>query len=133
MKAVNTLKIALPPLPNGKRKSTTIAATISSDGKVRVYDLADLPSVAEEQAKELTAIAEYDSKGSRLTCMALADGETSALGKRKRVDVDVHDGDGEGSDDGADEWLGAQDESDSDEEEHEVEAEAEGEEEDEDD
>ena len=102
VKAVDTLKIALPPLSSGKRTATTIASTISSDGKVRVYDLAEVPSTPEGKPKELTPIAEYDSKGSRLTCMAMADGEMSphaANGKRKREDVDVEHGGEESSDD----------------------------------
>lgn len=68
--------------------------TISSDGKIRVFDLADVPvESADDAPAELHPLTEYDSKGSRLTCMAMADGDDVAgvanvSGKRKREERD---------------------------------------------
>ena len=90
MKAVDTLKISLPSNPDS-RSSTTIVTTISSDGKIRLYDLVSLPpaSTSPNQEKvQIEPITEYDTKGSRLTCLTLADGEVAepknVNGKRKR-------------------------------------------------
>ncbi|KZT25344.1 WD40 repeat-like protein [Neolentinus lepideus HHB14362 ss-1] len=92
VKAVDILRISLPPL--SQRKSTTVASTISSDGKVLVYDLESSLSQASLNKDNVTvilAVAEYDTKGSRLTCMALGEGEaksTLGTGKRARDDDD---------------------------------------------
>ncbi|EGN96892.1 hypothetical protein SERLA73DRAFT_185126 [Serpula lacrymans var. lacrymans S7.3] len=92
VKAVEALAIALPPSENQKsaRLSTTIVCTVSSDGKIHVYDLASLPAHCEEKL-EIHPVAEYDTKGTRLTCMTIAEGEPSEIanavnGKRKRAD-----------------------------------------------
>ncbi|KAH9851888.1 WD40 repeat-like protein [Lenzites betulinus] len=102
VKALDTIQIALP--EGCTRKSTTLVCTISSDGKVRLFDLAVLPVSAQEKA-QLEPIAEYDTKGTRLTCLTLADGDTDANpsvnGKRKREDDE--DGDEEGPEHDA-EW-----------------------------
>ena len=106
MKAVDTIHIALP--EGASRNSTTIVATISSDGKLRLYDLAALPSSSEEKT-QLEPIAEYDTKGTRLTCLTLADGDGAnvpANGKRKRGDDEDEDeevdlGSGEEGEDGS--------------------------------
>ncbi|TFK48437.1 WD40 repeat-like protein [Heliocybe sulcata] len=88
VKAVDTLRISLP--PPSTRKSTTVASTISSDGKVLVYDLESSLSQASLNKHNVTviqAVAEYDTKGSRLTCMALGEGEVQSppgIGKRAR-------------------------------------------------
>ncbi len=87
VKAVDTIRIALP--EGASRPSTTVVCTISSDGKVRLFDLAALP-VSSEARTQLEPVAEYDTKGTRLTCVALAEGDaetpTPAAGKRKRED-----------------------------------------------
>lgn len=110
VKAVDTLSIALPPIPDinaDAKTSTTLATTISSDGKIRVYDLADVPTgpPSPNARPQLTSIAEYDTKGTRLTCMSMADGEAvhassmGVNGKRKRTIED----DGGEDDEGAEE------------------------------
>lgn len=56
-----------------------------------MYDLAELPVEVQSELPQLNPIAEYDTKGSRLTCMTLADGEvvsSSVNGKRKRKQKD---------------------------------------------
>lgn len=83
------------------RTSTTILSTISSDGKVFVYDLFALPPLpsgsatngADGAVPQLAPDAEYDSAGTRLTCVTLAEDEVPAAaatagGKRKRVEVE---------------------------------------------
>ena len=109
-----TLTIALPPAPGSARTQTTLVGTISSDGRIRVFDLGAVPAAPDGGAPaESGPLAEYDSKGSRLTCMTMADGDdlaaaASALSKagekRKREeeedemleeDLDIEDvGDG---------------------------------------
>ncbi|KAJ7233009.1 WD40-repeat-containing domain protein [Mycena rebaudengoi] len=110
VKGVQTLAIALPAASS--RESTTIICTASSDGKIFLYDLASLPaSPADKTVLEILPVAEYDSKGTRLTCVTLADGD------RKRVEEGEDepesggedaewggiggDGEGEGHDDSA--------------------------------
>ncbi|KAF9819344.1 hypothetical protein IEO21_02232 [Rhodonia placenta] len=99
VKAVETLAIALPHFVSD-RQSTTVVSTISSDGKIHLYDMAALPSSSNEKAV-LQPVAEYDTKGTRLTCLAMADGEvtkTAVNTKRKRDvdDVDESSGDEDG-------------------------------------
>ncbi|OSD05394.1 WD40 repeat-like protein [Trametes coccinea BRFM310] len=85
VKAVDCIRVALP--DGASRQSTTVVCTISSDGKVRLFDLAALPASSESKT-ELQPVAEYDTKGTRLTCVTLADGDLDAQsvsnGKRKR-------------------------------------------------
>ncbi|KAH7890993.1 WD40-repeat-containing domain protein [Phlebopus sp. FC_14] len=102
VKAVETLDIALPASSStDARKMTTIVCTISSDGKIFVYDLAELPEKVQDNP-QLRPVAEYDTKGTRLTCLTIAEGrpagESKTInGKRKR------EGEKE-SEDEEDEW-----------------------------
>lgn len=98
--------------------------TASSDGFINVYDLASVPEVTDEpsEATKIEPVITYDSKGTRLTCVTLADGNveittTAGDGKRKRDedesesanedsaedDADSEEGDGEGEEDEEDE------------------------------
>ncbi len=129
------LHIALPSISDSPRTSTTIVSTISSDGKVRLFDLASVPENATPEKLQLEALTEYDTKGSRLTCLALADGDVQVSpvqGKRKRGVTDNAEEDEEGSEEDkevSDEMEGeGEDES---EEEEEIEEESEDEAEDE--
>ena len=91
---MDTIKITLPPVPKSQSKSTILVSTASSDGKIRLYDLAALPADLGSETPQLTAISEYDTKGSRLTCMTLADGDVSVSAvavKRKRDSQDDED------------------------------------------
>ncbi|PSS35351.1 hypothetical protein PHLCEN_2v1688 [Hermanssonia centrifuga] len=135
VKAVDMLHIALPSISDSPRTSTTVVSTISSDGKVRLFDLASVPENATPEKLQLEALTEYDTKGSRLTCLALADGDVQVSpvqGKRKRVVTDNAEEDEEGSEEDKevpDEMEGeGEDES---EEEEEIEEESEDEAEDE--
>ncbi|KAK0489297.1 WD40-repeat-containing domain protein [Armillaria novae-zelandiae] len=82
VKAVQTLSIAL---PAPKRKSTTLVCTASSDGKIHVYDLAALNKTS-ENVQEIEPVAVYDSKGTRLTCIAVA---TDAVTKKRKREEDA--------------------------------------------
>ncbi|KAF8166581.1 WD40-repeat-containing domain protein [Mycena galopus ATCC 62051] len=117
VKSISTLPIALPPSPSSgpnDRTSTTIVCTASSDGKIRVFDLAALPAESASGSKvlEIAPVAEYDSKGTRLTCVTLADGDLDSEGaaekvngKRKR-DADEEDEEDDEDGDEGEEWGG---------------------------
>ena len=100
MKAVDTLEVSLP-----NRTVTTLVATISSDGKARVYDLAQVPKpVPKSKVETIMPVGEYDSNGSRLVCLALVDSDSveegsSVVGKRKRGEDDQGDDKDEEADD----------------------------------
>ncbi|KAF5361778.1 hypothetical protein D9756_002205 [Leucocoprinus leucothites] len=93
VKAIQTLRIALP--PSCSRTSTTVVTTVCTDGKIRLFDLHSVPATSSE-VTEIKADAEYDTKGTRLTCVTLADGDVSESkatnGKRK---YDEDEGSGE--------------------------------------
>ncbi|KAG7094140.1 hypothetical protein E1B28_007752 [Marasmius oreades] len=111
IKAIETLTISLPSEHDNDSnpKSTIIVCTVSSDGKINVYDLAALVSDGSKGSKGIAEIhpaTEYDTKGTRLTCVTLAEGDdgisaqSSLNGKRKRDEdeegEDVEDNDGGG-------------------------------------
>lgn len=93
---METLHIALPTTTSkseDERATTTIVCTISSDGKIFVYDLAALPAEIKEKL-QLHPVAEYDTKGTRLTCLTVAEGRsagrpTVVSGKRKEREKDT--------------------------------------------
>ena len=88
--------------------------TISSDGKIFVYDLASLPAPSEsaEEAVEMKPKVEYDTKGTRLICVSVADGEVVNVNeeqvcrKRKRLQEENK------SEEEEEEWTGAQEQED---------------------
>ncbi|KAG1864981.1 WD40-repeat-containing domain protein [Suillus subalutaceus] len=96
VKEVEILPLALPRSTKANAPlSTIILCTVSSDGKIHVYDLASLPAdqKAGSEVLQISPVAEYDTKGTRLTCVTIADGEAlehakSVNGKRKRGDED---------------------------------------------
>ncbi|KAG1824693.1 WD40-repeat-containing domain protein [Suillus subaureus] len=96
IKAVESLPLALPRSTKANALlSTIILCTVSSDGKIHLYDLALLPAdqKAGSEVLQISPVAEYDTKGTRLTCVTIADGEAlehaqSVNGKRKRGDED---------------------------------------------
>jgi protein MAK11 len=90
VKAIDIITIAIPPYSDSK--SATYASTVSSDGFIRVFDLGAvsraLGTHATEQPVVVEPVTQYDTQGSRLTCVAVGDGELVAdpqrVGKRKR-------------------------------------------------
>lgn len=105
IKAVQTIEIALP--SSSGRTSTIIACTVSSDGNVNLYDIASIPEQpstdAPQTIKQIEPLTTYDSKGTRLTCVTLADGdmdiEGTVNGKRKRENDEDGIGNGKGDED----------------------------------
>lgn len=75
VKALATLRIALPTSSAQQRTSTDILVTISSDGRVLVYDVHALVGLQSDvgAVPQLAALAEYDTAGSRLTCLTVAE------------------------------------------------------------
>ncbi|KAG6879939.1 hypothetical protein C0992_009297 [Termitomyces sp. T32_za158] len=130
VKAVTTLDIALP-AGVSSRDATTIACTVSSDGFVHVYDLAMVPPPsASEEVVEIAPVAVYDTKGTRLTCLTLADGDADGgevlAGEKRKEREGEGEGEGEESeDDAAEEWPSEKEEEDEEEDEEEEEEEEE--------
>ncbi|KAF8579944.1 WD40 repeat-like protein [Ramaria rubella] len=98
VKAIDLITIVTPPYTQSKY--ATYAATVSSDGYIRIFDLGDILRGlwihATEQPVIVEPVTQYDTKGSRLTCIAMGDGEMVAEGptsgtKRKRNDKVEHD------------------------------------------
>lgn len=62
-------------------RDTVLISTVSSDGKINVYDLgafvhaSTARGILQEEREGGKAIGVYDTKGSRLTCVFLADGK----------------------------------------------------------
>ena len=99
VKAIDILAVAAPPYAEASAPAN-YASTVSSDGYIRVYDLHDVVRGSSVHATEQPVIIEpvthYDTKGSRLTCVAMADGEMTddpkvAGGKRKRREESVEE------------------------------------------
>ncbi|KAF8489911.1 WD40-repeat-containing domain protein [Russula emetica] len=108
VKAIDTIRVAL---PSTRRDSTTILSSVSSDGTVNVYDLSVLPPpapIAPSDIPEISPVVTYDSKGTRLTCVTLAEGEvdhaeqtsSEKVAKRKR------ESDSEAGEEEEEEWQG---------------------------
>ncbi|KAH7873889.1 WD40-repeat-containing domain protein [Lentinula edodes] len=107
VKALQTLNISLlspPPstLPTSSIRrhphSTTIISTVSSDGKINVYDLGHLHefNAGKISIQEIQPVATYDTKGTRLTCVTLGEGEIgtdNVTGKRNRDRQEVEEED----------------------------------------
>ncbi|GJJ11186.1 hypothetical protein Clacol_005418 [Clathrus columnatus] len=80
VKAVDTITIQIPPyVEKGEPHSKSYATTISSDGYIRIYDLDQfvegvLSNITDERIS-LESVTHFDTTGSRLTCLTLADGE----------------------------------------------------------
>ena len=97
MKAFDTLVVALP--SNAPRESTTVLSTVSSDGRIHLYDLSELPpnlfEAERKDAIDIVPIAEFDAKGTRFTCVTLADGDLDTVSsdeKRKREESEEFKG-----------------------------------------
>ena len=105
VKAIDTIRIAL---PSTRRDSTTIlSSSVSSDGTVNVYDLSLLPppaTTAPSDIPEISPVVTYDSKGSRLTCVTLAEGDVDHAEQpsHEKVEKRKRESDSEGEE----EWQG---------------------------
>jgi hypothetical protein len=108
VKAIDTIRVAL---PSTQRDSTTILSSVSSDGTANVYDLSLVPPpapIAPSGIPEISPVVTYDSKGTRLTCVTLAEGEVDhaeqtspeKVAKRKR------ESDSDAEEEEEEEWQG---------------------------
>ena len=100
--ALQTITIQLSSLGSQPRRPVVVACTAFSDGKIRLFDLALIPEDTRENKGpvQIDPVAEYDTKGTRLTCIAVAEGDDedegeggevqakAAVGKRKREEED---------------------------------------------
>ncbi|KAJ3836941.1 WD40-repeat-containing domain protein [Lentinula raphanica] len=144
VKAIQTLNIALPPHPiftsstnspvnHPHPHSTTIVSTVSSDGRINVYDLADLPSSSSQKSTihELQPVATYDTKGTRLTCVTLGEGESENQGSTGKRSRDQEEDEDQVSEEGStvevheEDWGGVEEQSEEEAEEEEEEEEEE--------
>jgi hypothetical protein len=83
----------------------TVATTISSDGKIRMYDISSAISKfeKEESVTELQPIGMHDTGGARLTCLDVVGGAGTALqGGEMEIDEedDIDDDDDDDDDEG---------------------------------
>ncbi|KAK8845382.1 hypothetical protein IAR55_006095 [Kwoniella newhampshirensis] len=123
IKSVSALPFFVPS-SSGEPRKTVLLSTASSDGLINLYDLSAVPVAdGEVEDKQIQPAASYDTKGSRLTCVFIADGQhlagnkgegkptTAALQGREEEEseeedeeVDIYenseDDDGEEEDDG---------------------------------
>jgi protein MAK11 len=102
VKALASLRIALPTSPAQPRASTDVLVTISSDGRVLVYDVHALAGLAHDSTAgdvpQLAALAEYDSAGSRLTCLTVAE---DPVGPEEKRSADPEGGEDHDPDEGS--------------------------------
>jgi len=138
VKMLDLLEVAL---PTAEPSSTIVLTSISSDGKINLYNLAQLASAPKDEngVAQLSPAAVHDTDGSRLTCVGVVglvdrkdggqggdDGEESSDEEEESDDEDDEEF-GEG-DEGSEEEEGSEDgEEEDDEEEGEDEDEDEGE------
>ncbi|ORY31924.1 hypothetical protein BCR39DRAFT_479450 [Naematelia encephala] len=63
-------------IPGDSPLQTVLLTTVSSDGLINLYDLLDIQtSINKGEENRVEPAASYDTKGSRLTCVFLADGQ----------------------------------------------------------
>ena len=113
VKSFDFLHVKLPDVPESTRASTILITTISSDGKIRIFDLASIPPVG-ASAVEISPLTEYDTNGSRLTCCTMAESERIVRpGKRKLDDESESDEDDGMPNSDSDEFTGFEENGDS--------------------
>lgn len=118
---MDLLEVALPTSESASSPSSTIVlTTISSDGKINLYDLARLPSPAAAskgkgkkaaapepaEAKEIEPVASYDTDKTRLTCVCaigLVERKKGKDGEEVEESSDEEDGEEDEEEDGTEE------------------------------
>jgi protein MAK11 len=86
-------------------------SSVSSDGTVNVYDLSLLPPpapvmIAPGDIPEITPLVTYDSKGSRLTCVTLAEGEVDNVKRPSPEKVAKRKRESDSEEEEEEEWEG---------------------------
>ncbi|WVQ76400.1 hypothetical protein IAR50_006066 [Cryptococcus sp. DSM 104548] len=91
------------PTPSGPRP-TVLLTSVSSDGLINLYDLAQTLEKEEDgEENRVEPASQYDTKGTRLTCVFLADGqEAGKIRKVKEEVVSEEEEESDEEDEGAD-------------------------------
>jgi hypothetical protein len=129
VKAISVLRLQLP--EDDSKAVKTLFSTVSSDGKINVYDLSTAftsptSDVAVAAADAIQPIASYDTKGSRLVCCTMAESSAGHRVVRESAGGDYEVDDDEDGAEGDDDLYGDYEEG---EEEQEVEVDEEEEDE----
>ena len=83
VKAITTQSFSLP-----QGGSTELCISISTDGKIRVFDLATFLGATGDVA-EVSACASHDTRGARLMCLAAVSGDASGQSAEQGADEEV--------------------------------------------
>lgn len=79
-------------------RKTIILTTVSSDGLINIYDLCAATADREKgEENKVEPVASYDTKGTRLTCVYLADGQDGTK-EIKVKEEEVSESEDEGED-----------------------------------
>lgn len=125
VKAISSLPF-LAPTSTGDVRKTIILTTVSSDGLINVYDLCAATADSEKgEENKVEPVASYDTKGTRLTCVYLADGQDGTK------EIKVKEEEVSESEDGGEDIYGSEQASDDDDDDDGMEVEFEDEEEEE--
>ncbi len=93
IKSISSLPF-VSPSPNSTEnpRLTVLLTSVSSDGLVNLYDLEMFLRTEPKgfEARQASPIASYDTKGSRLTCVFLADGKSSIVRQVSNGAVNCH-------------------------------------------
>lgn len=84
IKALDFVDVAQPGL---KDRNITLMSTASSDGNIFVYNLSQIPigSSTSDDIPVFKPIASYNTKGSRLVCLTMADGSPTITSSTLQV------------------------------------------------
>lgn len=79
-------------------RKTILLTTVSSDGLINVYDLcAATIDTEKREENKVEPVASYDTKGTRLTCVYLADGQDGTK-EPKIKEEEISESEDEGED-----------------------------------
>lgn len=97
VKAISSLPF-FAPTSTGDVRKTILLTTVSSDGLINVYDLcAATIDTEKREENKVEPVASYDTKGTRLTCVYLADGQDGTK-EPKIKEEEISESEDEGED-----------------------------------
>ena len=67
------MPLTIPGPSSSSQRRTILLTSVSSDGRIHLYDLDDIKR-QESSSTPIDPIASYDTKGTRLTCVYMAEG-----------------------------------------------------------
>ncbi|PWN90177.1 WD40 repeat-like protein [Acaromyces ingoldii] len=97
VKSISSIQVVTSPEEN---KTTRLIVTISSDGKIRIFDIGGIAAGA--KGEEVEAIATHDTGGARLTCLGVVGGSGGLAAEREAQEEELDEDDGDGDDEDAD-------------------------------